>query len=85
MFWFVVFVVVAFFLWDRIDLWRKCKSIPGPNFSIPFIGQTIQMVMNPVPFYDYQEKYGDLSWNSAGGKYVFTFFFFFTFSTKIPV
>lgn len=70
MFWFVVLVVAVFFLWDRLDLWRRAKGIPGPNFSIPFIGQTIQMVMNPVPFYDMQEEYGDISWNSAGGKFL---------------
>lgn len=76
MFWFVVFVVVFFFLWDRFDLYSRIKGLPGPGFSIPFIGQTIQMVMNPVPFYDFQEHYGDLSWNSAGGKYVGGIFIF---------
>jgi sterol 22-desaturase len=68
MLWFLVAVVVAYFLWDRIDLWRKKKSLPGPSFSIPFIGQTVQMVMAPFPFYSGQERYGDISWNSAGGK-----------------
>lgn len=70
MFWFVVFVVLALLAWDRLDLWARIKNLPGPKFSIPFIGQTIQMVMNPVPFYDFQETYGDLSWNSAGGKFI---------------
>lgn len=71
MLWFIVAVVVAFFLWDRLDLWTKAKGLPGPFFSIPFIGQTVQMVMAPFQFYSGQEHYGPLSWNSAGGKYVF--------------
>ena len=70
MFWFVVAVLVAFLVWDRVDLYRRKKGLPGPGFSIPFIGQTVQMVLNPFPFYVQQEDFGPLSWNSAGGKYV---------------
>jgi len=70
MFWFVVAVIVAFLLWDRVDLYKRKKGLPGPAFSIPFIGQTVQMVLSPFPFYTAQEDYGPLSWNSAGGKFI---------------
>lgn len=59
----------ALLFWDRIDLWRKARKLPGPTFSIPFVGQTVQMVMQPFKFYERQEKLGPMSWNSAGGKY----------------
>jgi len=78
MFWFVVAVLVAFLLWDRMDLYRRKKGLPGPAFSIPFIGQTLQMILSPFPFYTAQEDYGPLSWNSAGGKYVAYFLYLFT-------
>jgi len=66
----VIVILVVFLLWDRVDLWTKAKGLPGPFFSIPFIGQTIQMVMSPFPFYANQEVFGPLSWNSAGGKFI---------------
>lgn len=71
MFWLIVFAIFwGLFFWDRFDLWNKAKKLPGPAFSIPFIGQTVQMVMQPFKFYERQEKLGPLSWNSAGGKFI---------------
>lgn len=77
MFWLVVLAIFwALLFWDRFDLWQKARKLPGPAFSIPFIGQTVQMVMQPFKFYERQEKLGPMSWNSAGGKYVYTLAFF---------
>lgn len=71
MFWLIVLAIFwALLFWDRIDLWTKARKLPGPSFSIPFIGQTVQMVMQPFKFYERQEKLGPLSWNSAGGKFI---------------
>jgi len=71
MFWWVVLAVFWIFLfWDRLDIWQRAKGLRGPSFSIPFIGQTVQMVMEPFKFYERQEQLGPLSWNSAGGKFI---------------
>lgn len=51
-------------------IYSKTKSIPGPRWVLPIIGQTISMIWTPWEFYQKQGKYGPISWNSLGGKLI---------------
>lgn len=55
---------------QQLTLLHKGKGIPGPSAVVPFIGNLIPMIMTPFKFYEDQEKYGGLSWNSFFGLFV---------------
>lgn len=62
--------VVVFFLVDHLNTLRKRKSLPGPAFAWPIIGAIVEMVLDPTNFWNRQEDYGPLSWNSIAGKFM---------------
>ena len=66
----LVVAIVAYLIWEQVSTykWVKKAGIPGPRWVIPIIGQTMDMIFAPWQFYEKQETYGPVSWNSLGGK-----------------
>lgn len=52
----VVVAVVGYVLWEWASYQRKTRSLPGPAFFVPIIGSLVQMVMDPIPFWDRQKQ-----------------------------
>jgi cytochrome P450 family 710 subfamily A protein len=75
-----VSAIFFFALLEQISLWRKRKWLPGPLFTWPFVGGIFEMVLNPYTFWDQQENYGSLSWNSLFGR-----FFVFSRDTETSI
>lgn len=63
-----VFVILA--IHEQITLKRKHQNLPGPKFVAPFIGQLVEMILEPYRFYDTLGRYGPLSWTSFFGRFV---------------
>eukprot|EP01110_Echinostelium_bisporum_P009525 TRINITY_DN3342_c0_g1_i1.p1 TRINITY_DN3342_c0_g1~~TRINITY_DN3342_c0_g1_i1.p1 ORF type:complete len:477 (-),score=197.52 TRINITY_DN3342_c0_g1_i1:158-1588(-) len=69
---YIIAAVVALWLvYDRLTLWAKTKGINGPSLSIPFVGETVNMVMNPWNYWRRQENFGSFSWNVLAGNVVY--------------
>jgi len=64
------FLVISAALLQSWSLNRKARGLPGPSFTLPFIGNIVPMLMTPFKFYEDQEKYGRLSWNSLLGMFI---------------
>jgi len=65
------FAAVFYMIWEQIWVYKHTKSIPGPKWVLPIIGQTISMIWTPWQFYEKQGQYGPVSWNSLGGQLVY--------------
>jgi hypothetical protein len=55
-------------LYEQVWLKRRSRGMPGPSYSIPFLGSMIEIIMNPFEYYEKQRLYGDLSWSHALGQ-----------------
>jgi len=61
-------LIIGYIVIEQFWVWRAAQGLPGPRFVVPFLGSVLQMVYDPVGFWDLQDKYGPLSWNSLVGK-----------------
>jgi len=64
----VVGVVVTLAVWEQFEMARKRKHLKGSSFVYPFVGNIVEMVMNPFPFYDKLAKSGSVAWTGIIGK-----------------
>jgi hypothetical protein len=67
----LVFAVLAYIIWEQAWTYkwvRNSGNLPGPKWVWPVIGETADMILRPWQFYEKQEMYGPISWNSLGGK-----------------
>jgi len=62
--------VVVYCLADFMSMLRKRKHLPGPSYAWPVFGAIFEMVWDPTSFWNRQEDYGPLSWNSIFGKFM---------------
>jgi hypothetical protein len=55
-------------IYEQIWLKRSTKGMPGPSYSLPFLGSMLEIIKNPHEYYERQRMYGDLSWSHAFGQ-----------------
>lgn len=65
----IVIGVLSAVLYEQLSYMIKRGALPGPKFTVPFLGGIVHMVTAPFDFWHSQMKYGKLSWNSIIGQY----------------
>jgi len=63
-------VILGYIAIEQFWIWRTAQGLPGPRFVLPIFGSIFQMVYDPFAFWDTQDKFGPLSWNSLFGKFM---------------
>jgi len=66
----IVTFLLTYMLYEQFSYARKRGMLPGPTFSVPYLGQLFQMVFSPWKFWETQESYGALSWNAVVGRFM---------------
>lgn len=54
---------------EQLSYMNKGKNIPGPSWTVPFIGGIVTMVKGPFAFWHDQMALGPISWNAIIGQY----------------
>ena len=60
---------VTAILYEQLSYQYKKGSLPGPSWTIPFLGGIVSMVRAPYTFWHDQMALGPLSWNAIIGQY----------------
>jgi len=63
-------LVIGYIVIEQFWVWRAAQGMPGPRWVPPFFGNVFEMVYDPFAFWDKQDKFGPLSWNSIFGKFM---------------
>ena len=63
------FGLVTAILYEQISYQLKKKHLPGPAWTVPFVGGIIAMVRAPYHFWHTQMALGPISWNAIIGQY----------------
>eukprot|EP01120_Amphizonella_sp_Union-15-10_P015748 TRINITY_DN8153_c0_g1_i1.p1 TRINITY_DN8153_c0_g1~~TRINITY_DN8153_c0_g1_i1.p1 ORF type:complete len:488 (-),score=68.55 TRINITY_DN8153_c0_g1_i1:37-1500(-) len=66
----LIFLLLVFILYEQVQLYRKRQGLPGPRFIFPIFGQIFSLIKDPTTFWENQEKYGRISYNSVFGKFL---------------
>lgn len=72
---YVILALLSILVYERITLVRNKGKLPGPSFTIPFLGSLLEFVRKPYQFWAKQELWGKkagASWNYICGKFVIT-------------
>lgn len=73
---YVILALISLMIYEQICLTRMKGRLPGPRFSIPFIGSLLEVTRQPYRFWLKQESWGEkagVSWNYICGKFVLLF------------
>ena len=61
--------LVTAILYEQISYQIKKKNLPGPAWTVPFVGGIVAMVRAPYNFWHTQMALGPISWNAIIGQY----------------
>ena len=65
----VVLGLVSCMAYEQLSYQYKKGSLPGPAWTVPFLGGIVSMVRAPYAFWHGQMALGELSWNAIIGQY----------------
>jgi len=66
----IVALLFGLAIYERIWLASMKTNIPGPSWTLPFLGKIYKMIVHPFKFYEDQEAYGPFSWTTFFGQFV---------------
>ncbi|KAG9448006.1 hypothetical protein H6P81_014134 [Aristolochia fimbriata] len=49
---YLVYLIAFLVLWQQISYLARKKSLPGPLFVVPFIGNTVSLITNPTKYWE---------------------------------
>lgn len=66
----ILATILGLIIKEQVSHQMKRKKLPGPSFTLPFLGGIIEMVLDPASFWIRQDNYGPLSYNSLIGRFM---------------
>lgn len=58
----------GYLLWEQARYLLRARSLPGPAWVPPLLGNVVAVVRDPAAFWKKQAAFGPLSWNALVGK-----------------
>ena len=65
----VFFGLLTAVVYEQLSYQWKKGSLPGPSWTVPFLGGIVAMVRGPYTFWHDQMALGPISWNAIIGQY----------------
>ncbi|KAL2475018.1 Cytochrome [Abeliophyllum distichum] len=79
-----VISLIAFIIFlEQISYLKKRRFLPGPTFVLPFIGNSISLVVNPTKFWDLQSSYAKSSPLGISANYIVGRYILYIYSTEL--
>ncbi|KAL2494488.1 Cytochrome [Forsythia ovata] len=80
---YVISLIAFIILLEQISYLKKRRFLPGPTLVLPFIGNSISLVVNPTKFWDLQSSYAKSSPLGISANYIVGRYILYIYSTEL--
>ncbi|XP_068634632.1 cytochrome P450 710A1-like [Aristolochia californica] len=80
---YLIYLFAFLVLWQQISYLAKKRSLPGPLFVVPFIGNTVSLVRNPTKYWETKASHAKSSPHQISADFILGNFVLFIRSSEI--